>query len=199
MSAIVSLAVEGAVDEAVARRLLEHVGADAGPVFGRGGKQQLLDSLDGYNRAATFSPWLVLIDLDEDAECPAAARATWLPSPSRWMCCRIVVREVESWLLSDRQSIAAFLGISVQLVPGAPEQLPDPKRTLVTLARRSRRRHIREDLVPRPGSGRDVGSGYTSQMTEYVRQVWHPDVAARESDSLQRCLTRLSELVAISQ
>jgi hypothetical protein len=35
---------------------------------------------------------------------------------------------------------------------------------VVELARYSRRRDIREDMVPRPGSGRSVGAAYTSRL-----------------------------------
>jgi hypothetical protein len=41
--------------------------------------QQLLERLGGYNNAARFSPWLVLVDLDRDADCPppfVAARSS---------------------------------------------------------------------------------------------------------------------------
>ncbi len=64
------------------------------------------------------------------------------------------VRHVEAWLLADRERISAFLGVGTVKVPRDPETLEDPTRTLVDLARQSRRRDIREDMVPRPGSGR---------------------------------------------
>ena len=38
-------------------------------MHGKKGKDGLLRNLDGYNRAARFSPWVVLVDLDHDADC----------------------------------------------------------------------------------------------------------------------------------
>ncbi|MCC7370338.1 MAG: hypothetical protein IT306_18075 [Chloroflexi bacterium] len=183
------------VDEAIGRRLLEEAGAAVGPVYGRRGRAPLLTSLDGYNRAAAFDPWLVIVDLDQDGPCPGDVRTCWLPAPSEHMCFRIAVCEAEAWLLADRESVADFLGISVRIVPVHPEQLPDPKRSLIDLARRSRRRTVREDLVPSPGSGRSVGPGYTGRMIEFVNTSWRPAAAAQEAPSLLRCQMRLQTMV----
>src|SRR6266852_2654760 len=54
------------------------------------------------------------------------------------------------------------------------------KRAMVDLRRISRRREIREDLVPRASSGRSVGPGYSSRLAEFVLDPngWRPEVAA---------------------
>lgn len=44
---VVSCAVEGDLDEAVARRVLEHVALQSGTVYGRMGKQHLRRSIGG--------------------------------------------------------------------------------------------------------------------------------------------------------
>jgi hypothetical protein len=63
---VIAGAVEGLIDEAVMRCLVRHIGAETGPIHGRNGKHHLLQKLDGYNQAARNSPWLVLVDLDQD-------------------------------------------------------------------------------------------------------------------------------------
>lgn len=80
----ISGAVEGIVDEAVLRRLVQHVGAQAGPVHGKNGKTHLRQRLNGYNQAARFSPWVVLVDLDHDADCAPPFQVTWLPRESNF-------------------------------------------------------------------------------------------------------------------
>jgi hypothetical protein len=192
---IIAGAVEGLVDQAVMRRLLGEVGAEPGPVYGGNGKDHLLERLDGYNRAARFNPWLVLVDLDRDDDCPPPFRERWLPHPAPRMCFRVAVRAIEAWLLADRERCARFLGVTVSRIPLEPESERDPKRVMVDLARHSRRRDIREDLVPRPGSGRAVGPAYTSRLMEFVESDWRPEVAANCSDSLRRCRQRLVQLV----
>ncbi|GAB4255951.1 MAG: ATP-binding protein [Thermoleophilia bacterium] len=81
----VSGAVEGVVDEAVLRRIVEQLGAQLGVVYGKRGKAGLDASLSGYNRAARLSPWVVLRDLDRD-ECAPAVRSRLLPDPAPHMC-----------------------------------------------------------------------------------------------------------------
>jgi len=70
---------------------------------------------------------------------------------------------------------------------------------MVDLARRSRRRTIREDMVPREGSGREVGPAYSSRMIEFVRNAWSPEAAMEASDSLCRCVECLIELIERSR
>lgn len=193
-SLYISGAVEGILDEAVLRRLVEFIGADMGYVYAASGKPQLDRRLFGYNEAARYSPWCVLRDLDTDATCPAELIVRLLPEPSPTMCFRIVVRAVETWLMADRQRMATFLSVSRTRIPFSPEDERDPKETLVNIARRSNKTSVRDSMVPRPGSGRSVGTGYTTLMIEYVRTRWQPEVAAESSDSLRRCIACLKSL-----
>src|SRR3990172_4721659 len=91
----ISGAVEGLLDDAVARRLMEIAGGRPGPIHIKYGKGQLLQKLSGYNSAAEFTPWLVLVDLDHDDDCAPAFCTRWLPAPANHMCFRVAVREVE--------------------------------------------------------------------------------------------------------
>ena len=100
--------------------------------------------------------------------------------------------------MADRERIATFMGVRISRVPQAPESEPDPKQRLVQLAEQSRLRDIREDMVPRPRSGRVVGPAYTSRLIEFALDLdrgWRPEVAAQHSESLRRSLGRLRELV----
>jgi hypothetical protein len=178
---IIHGAVEGMIDEAVLRRLVMEVGATAGPVYGKNGKAFLLERLSAYNQAAQFSPWIILIDLDDDDDCAPPCRKSCLPNPAPCLCFRIAVREIESWLLADRERLARFLSVAVSRIPLDSEKLASPKSTMVELARHSRQRGIREDMVPRPGSGRKVGPAYTAQLIDFARDSkrgWRPNVAA---------------------
>jgi hypothetical protein len=193
---IISAAVEGVVDEAVVRRLIVYTGGEAGTVYGRNGKTDLRRKINGYNNAANHAPWVVLVDLNSDAECAPVLREDWLPMPAPRLCFRVAVRQVEAWLMADAERLAAYLGVARGLIPARPEMLVNAKAEMVELARRSRRRAIREDMVPRAGSGRSVGPAYTSRMVEYAEKYWRPEAAARCSDSLRRaidCLRRLVE------
>jgi hypothetical protein len=190
----VSCAVEGTVDEAVVRKVVAEAGLDVGTVYGRQGKQFLLQRVDGWNRAAGRGLWLVLVDLDQDYDCAPPALQAWLPRRASGMNLRVAVRSVEAWLLADRDRFARFIGVSRTLIPRNPEVDPDPKRTVVGLASRSHKTRMREDLVPRPRSGRSEGELYVSRMIEYVHTHWRPRIAAETAHSLRRCLGRLDRL-----
>ena len=191
----VNVLVEGSTDEPVAKRLLKHSGLEVGTVYGRSGKPDLLRRLPNYNKAAQFTPWFIVVDLDMDSQCPSQALSKWLPDPSAGMRFRIAVRAVEAWLMADKENMAQFLGVSSSRLEHNFDLDPNPKETLVNIARHSRHKSIREDIVPRPMSGAKVGPLYVPQLTRFVNELWRPDTASVESESLRRCLRALSTLV----
>ena len=194
VSPVISAAVEGIVDEAVVRRLITHVGGRPGDVYGKNGKKALLKKIAGYNNAARHAPWVVLVDLDLDADCAPPLTESWLPEPASRICFRIAVREIEAWLMGDAQTLSTYLSVAQSQISRVPESLEHPKDVMVNLARRSRRRDIRKDMVPRTNGGRPVGPAYSSRLAEYAENKWRPEVAAERSESLRRaicCLTRL--------
>jgi hypothetical protein len=194
---IVSGAVEGDLDEAVLHRIVRQAELTLAIVYGRKGKASLLRAIRGYNAAAHHAPWIVLVDLDNDCDCAPPCVQRWLPDPAPHMCFRLVVRSVEAWLLADRDRIAEFLGVRRAQVPPDPDALDDPKRALINLARRSRRRALRMEIVPREGSGRSVGPLYTTRLIEFIQDEavgWRVDHALGVSDSLRRCVEHLRRL-----
>jgi hypothetical protein len=182
----VTVAVEGTTDIAVLKRLLDEAGFNTGPEYVKNGKGALDQSIAGYNNAARFSCWLILRDLDEDASCAPQLHQRLLPVPAAHMRLHIPVRAVEAWLLADRESIGEFLSVAQSRISRDPEALPDPKRALIDVARRSRRRSIREAFVPPPGSTAKVGPGYVASIIEFTVGPWRPYVAAQNSASLAR-------------
>lgn len=191
----VSATVEGLVDEAVIKKLIAHVGADPGEVHVKNGKSKIRKKLEGYIKAACYRPWVVLVDLDE-AECAPRLRDDWSVQPQRRLLFRVAVRAVEAWLLADVAGIAQFLRIGRVALSSNPEKLIDPKAELLKLASQSSRREIREDMVPRPRSGRKTGPAYASRLIEFVYERWQPDRAARRSESLRRAIEGLRRLCA---
>jgi hypothetical protein len=192
--------VEGISDEAVLRRIVIARGATVHRVQVQRGKVNLRRALPGYNAAARRDAWLVLVDLDQDFDCAPALVNDWLPAPSPYMRFRVVVREIEAWLLADRERVTTFFSVRKSVVPDQPDEVQDPKSTLLAAVARSRRRAIRADMLPRPGSGRQVGAAYTSRLIEFAsdrERGWRPDVAARRSPSLASCLTRVDSLLAL--
>ncbi len=194
----VNVLVEGVTDEPVAKRLLKHVGLEVGTIYGRTGKAKVLERVLIYNQAASFAPWFVLVDLDKDAECPSDAIALWLPNPASGMRFRIAVRAVEAWLMADRESIASFLSISLSNIPHQIDSISNPKQTLMNIAQHSRNKHIREDIIPRQGSGAKVGPLYVARLTDFTENHWRPSEGEKHSESLRRCVHALSTLTSFA-
>lgn len=194
----INILVEGIVDEAVVLRLCSYLDVPIGNIYDKRGKQYILNRLADYNRAAKFLPWLVVVDLDQDADCAPDFVQAKLPSPSSGMCFRVAVRAIEAWLLADVEHFAAFLQVPKTKFPANPDTELNPKISLINLVRQhSRRKSIQEDIVPREGSGGSVGPGYVGRLIEFVKVPklgWQPEVALNHSDSLQRCVEALRTL-----
>jgi hypothetical protein len=193
----INIAVEDLLSEAVAKRLLADSGRNfsIGVVFNRGGNGYLRKTVQGWNNAAKSVPFFLLTDLDADA-CASALMASWLPdSVHPNLIFRVAVREVESWLLADRISFSSFLGVSGSRLPERPDELSDPKSTLVELVSKSRHNLVKARIVPRPNSTAKQGRDYNGCLCEFVMKKWTPDQAALNSPSLDRCRRRLAEFL----
>ena len=194
----IHIAVEDELSERILRRLLleskrEYV---IGSVFGRGGFGYLKTRAKNWNAAAAAgTPILLLTDLDEH-QCASGLIESWLESePHENLMFRIAVREVEAWILADGTGFADFLGINNVLLPSEPDQLTDPKQSLINLARRSRIRQLRESIVPRRGSTATQGPDYNSCLGNFVRNRWDVQTAIQGSPSLHRTWSRIVEFV----
>ena len=133
---------EGPTDRAAAVALIASVGAEPGPDYSArqksaSGKDQLDKKLPAYNAAAAYEPFLVMRDLDDDAECAPTFLETKEITSAEFMCFRLIVRALEAWLMADAQALANWLQVGIERIPVAPESLANPKEALLSLARRS--------------------------------------------------------------
>lgn len=193
------IATEDALSESVVDRLVVEVGRNLNVAarIRKGGNQHLRAKLPSLARTATVYPVILLTDLDS-AECAPSLINDWcqgLNMPER-MFLRVAVREVESWLLADRSGFSRFSRIPISQIPRNPDDIDDPKRTLMTLVRRHSARDIKADILPQPRSSATVGLGYNQVLSHFVRETWSPNRASENSDSLHRmceCVRRLRE------
>ena len=186
-----NVVVEDAVSEAVMVRLLAYVRYSGRIVYRiERGNGNIRKNIDKYKGASRVVPHLVLTDLDR-YPCPPALLDDWnIGKLSGTMTFRIAVREVEAWLLSDRQNIATFLMVAVEKVPCNPESLDDPKQALFGVIRKSRKRRLIEEMIPQPGA--HIGPLYNERICDFVLNHWHIETAATNAPSLARNLARIS-------
>ena len=188
----VEAAVEGVLDAAVARRLLEDAGAQlARDPFIKGGRGPLLRSVPRYLAAARHMPWFVLCDLDRDQCAPGLLRERLGDRPPSF-CFRVAVRAVEAWMLAD-PGIARFLQVPQSALPAHPDGELNPKQALLQIARSSRSSDVREGIGGDSG-GHEPGIAYNESLAEFVQDRWDPARAAERSDSLRRAIAAIERL-----
>ncbi len=186
----INLAVEDTLSEAVLKEMLKQSQRpfSIGTCLNRGGYGYLKRILPGLNHAAQGMTYLVLTDLDT-AECRLAIISEWLTQPKHPnLLFRVAVREVEAWLLAHREAFAEFLGISVTLIPNNVDEIPDPKQLLINLARKSKKRNLRDAIVPAVNSTAKIGKDYNGQLIQFVQHNWQVESAQVNSPSLQRAM-----------
>ena len=189
----INLAVEDDLSEAVLKEMLKQSQRpfSVGTCLKRRGNGYLKKILPGINQGAKGSPYLVLTDLDK-TECPLALIAEWLSQPKHPnLIFRVAVREVEAWLLAHREAFAQFIGISVSLIPDDLDSVADPKQLLIDLTKKSKKRYLRDAIVPAPKSTAKIGRDYNGQLIQFVEQNWQIDIAKDHSRSLERAINAI--------
>jgi hypothetical protein len=189
----ITIAVEDVLSEAVVREMLKQSERpfSIGNCLNRGGYGYLKRIVSGLNKAAQGMPYLVLTDLDQ-YECPLTIISHWLDTPKHPnLIFRVAVKEVEAWLLADREAFAEFLGIAVTLIPQDADAIADPKQTLINLAKKSRKRTLREGIVPPSKTTAKIGRDYNGQLIPFVKQIWKVESAIPHSSSLERAMKAL--------
>jgi hypothetical protein len=136
----------------------------------------------------------VLTDLDQ-ANCLVKFRDQWLVGePPQNLLLRIAVREVESWVLADHVAMRTLIGPK-GVLPAAPDELADPKQSLLRLVK-SAPKQIRADLLKTIDGSLTQGLGYNARLSAWVNSEWNPQRASDRSPSLARARLRLSEVVS---
>ena len=189
----VILAIEDRLSDAVATKILEKFGIEIVKRIGFQGKSDLERKAPELNRAANGITVFMLTDLDSPRDCPPGLIRSWIKGPiNPRFFFRVAVMEVESWVMADRIGFAAFLSVPLHRIPSLTDDILNPKEFLLSLARRSRKKTIREALVPVSGANFSIGIEYNTLLSEFVREHWNLERAATASSSLKRTLDRLA-------
>lgn len=198
---VVNLAVEDELSEHLLRATIAQTGRPmlVGAVHGRQGNGYLKRMLPAFQNAARGLAWLVMTDLD-DRPCAPELIEDWFGCriddyaahrhPN--LIFRVAVRESESWVMADRDAFADFLGIPTQSIPTEIDTVVDAKKCLLDLARTSRKRDLKDDLVPRPGDKRTIGPDYNGRLADFVHSSWRASRAKTASPSFHRAFSALN-------
>ncbi len=161
--------------------------------YTKGGYGYLKKSTEGFNQASKYIPFIVVTDLDR-AECAPNLIKDWLKQEKeKNLVFRVAVREIESWLIADRQEMAKFLNINIIKIETNIENIPNPKQYLFRLVELSPNSKLRKDILPIDSTAK-IGKKYNEQMNKYVREIWRPEFAKKSSDSLNRAINAIKRL-----
>ena len=161
-------------------------------ILGMRGNEYIRRNLRSFNEASRITPFLVVTDLD-NRPCPSSLIQEWINfNINKDFIFQIAVREAEAWLIADRANFSKFIGISPNKVSPEPEKIADPKQYIVRLAHSSRKRTIRENLIPRGSAS--VGPMFNSTIVEFIKNDWDFKAAIQRAKSLERLFNKLTKI-----
>jgi len=102
------------------------------------------------------------------------------------------VREVEAWIMADREAFSDFLGIPVKNITDSPESLSDPKDYLLNILRKKAKTRKIKDMIPR-GSAH-IGPMYNEVICEFINNKWSVERACKNAPSLLGSVSALERL-----
>lgn len=190
----VTIVFEDDLSEAVMTRILADFPEkyEVHQSYSGNGFGYLKTNIKGFNQASVVNPHFMLTDLD-NYECPIALKEDWIKfniHPN--FIFRIAVREVESWVLADREGVSRFFNVALVNFPINPDAEKDPKNTLIQLAKRSNKRDIRADIVP-INQNATIGPNYNGSLSDFVFKNWNIENALLHSESLRRAYEKLRD------
>lgn len=162
---------------------------------GSGNLQKMIPAVSNMVKAGIAV--VMLTDLDA-AECAPELIRRWFsigrakPEVPDGFLFRIAVREVESWLIADRDVLASFFGIPKSNFSAVPDSLNDPKGYLLDIIRTKGKRKMHREMLP--GRNSQIGPEYNNVLNRFVLKHWNPERAAGNSRSLRRALEALKKI-----
>jgi hypothetical protein len=187
----VQAVVEDTLQEVVLRKIIATYRNDIqlNGVLGMRGNSYIREKIRGFNEASVHLPHIIITDLDS-IPCAPQLLADWVNfnlHPN--LLLRIAEKEVEAWLLADREAFANFLRVPRNKIPENTQEIENPKLHIINLTRKSRKKSIK-DILP-VGNGIQ-GPGYNSILQDFVQNYWNPQRASDGNKSLRKTIERLN-------
>lgn len=196
---LINIATEDELSELACEKIIAEILPDyrVNIKLRKGGSGYLRKRISNFNQMAQREPVLLLTDLDRGA-CAPLLIESWRGDLQfhEQLLFRVAEREIEAWILADRDALSDALQINAVRLTDRPDELPDPKRFLLAAARYAPR-EVRQELVATRGSIASQGIGYNNLLGSFVIGDWSPTRAAALSPSLARCLARVASLSEI--
>lgn len=195
----ISIATEDILTEEVMVKILSSVSdVDIPFKLGKKGCGYLKKNIHKFNELSYRHNVLVVFDSDLQTNINEfrSSIEKEIKNKSRSLDIIIPVREIESWILADREGLSAFLNISGDKLCRSPDDLLDPKEKIISLAKLSKNADIRKGIPPKKGAASKVGLSYNTLLTRFVQENWDIDRAKVHSPSLRTALMTINRIVS---
>ncbi|EMU6899336.1 DUF4276 family protein [Serratia bockelmannii] len=165
--------------------------------LGKRGNGYLISKLNNFNELSRGLIVVVVFDLDLKP-CPVRFKEELertVANKSDNLKLVISVREVESWILADREGFGSYFKISKDKIDRTPDALLDPKDKIINLARYSKDSAVKRGIPPVAGAASKVGLSYNRLLTDFIQQEWDINRAIQISPSLATAMATINELL----
>lgn len=184
----ISIATEDILSEFSIIKLLEYIGNfNIVHKLGREGNGYLMSKLNNFNKLAERHTMLVVTDLDnkKDHNTYVLELKKRIQKPHGNLIFSIPVREIESWLLADREGLSEFLSVSKDKITRQPESLLDPKDEIINIAKSCKNKEARVGIPPQKNVINKMGISYNRMLASYISNNWSVERAIDNSSSLR--------------
>ena len=170
----------------------------------RGG--QVKSKIKEFNELSNFYPVVLLIDLDND-DCAPLLLNRLIENKNDNFIFNIAVDEAEAWLMADKEGFSTYFKIKLEDMPFAYQTKQGGKNALTEmyfaykssmyltheLIKKSKSLEYKQQLTPKKGAAK--GPEYNSCMLPFIQNAWDIDDARKNSDSLNRMILRVENLL----
>jgi len=170
----------------------------------RGG--QVKNKIQEFNNLSGHYPVILLTDLDSDVCAPILLNRL-VENKNNNFIFNIAVDEAEAWLMADREGFSTYFKIKIEDMPSAHQTKQGGKNALTEmnftykssmyltheLIQKSKSLEYKQQLTPKKGAAK--GPEYNSCMLPFVQNAWNIDNARKNSDSLNRMISRIENLI----
>ena len=198
---------EDAVTSAVIKRILSNSSADfeiISELPARGG--QIKSKMHEFNKLSETYPVVLLIDLDSN-DCAPILLKDLIKGKNDDFVINIAVDEAEAWLMADREGFASYFNINVNDMPVAHQTKQGGRKALTEmdfkcksswfltheLIKKSKSSEFVQQLTPKKNASK--GPEYNHCILPFIQNAWNIDNARKNSDSLNRMIMRIENLV----
>jgi hypothetical protein len=203
----VYIAGEDAVTLAVTKKILEYCSAGIqikSELPARGG--QVKSKISEFNKLSETHPVVLLIDLDNN-DCAPQLINQLIENKNSDFIFNIAVDEAEAWLMADIKGFSTYFKIATENMPSAHPTKQGGRNALTEmyfkckssfyltheLIKKSKSSEFIEQLTPKKNAAK--GPEYNSCILPFIKDTWNIDNARKNSDSLNRMVTRINELL----